>query len=70
MAKIDELKGYCYPLTPEGKASLLGDMPWHYGTEYLNIAYKTDPEAIAKWIPEPLEPGPQPDMAYVAFSKS
>lgn len=69
MASIDELKGYCYPLTPEGKASLLGDMPWHYGTEYLNIAYKADAEAIAKWIPQPLEPGPEPDRAYVAFSK-
>lgn len=69
MAKITDLKGYCYPLSPEGKASLLGDFPWHYGTEYLNIAYKTDPDAIAKWIPEPLEPGPNPDTAYVAFSK-
>ena len=40
MAKIEELKGFCYPLSPEGKCSLLGNPPWHYGTEYLNIAYR------------------------------
>ena len=69
MTKIDDLKGFCYPLTPTGKASLLGEFPWHYGTEYINIAYRTDPNAIAAYLPEPLEPGPEPDMAYVAFSK-
>lgn len=69
MAKITDLKGYCYPLTPNGTSSMLGNFPWHYGTEYLNILYRTDANELAKWIPEPLEPGPEPDLAYVAFSK-
>lgn len=69
MAKIEELKGFCYPLSPEGKCSLLGNPPWHYGTEYLNIAYRVDPDAVAKWLPEPVELGDHPDVAYVAFSK-
>ena len=69
MAKIEDLKGFCYPLTPEGKSSLVGDMPWHYGTEYLNISYRADPDRIATYLPEPLLPGPEPDVAYVAFSK-
>jgi len=69
MAKITDLKGYCYPLTPEGRSSVVGPFPWHYGTDYLVISYKTDPNEVAKWLPEPLEPGPQPEMAYVAFSK-
>lgn len=68
MAKIGDLKGFCYPLSPEGKSSLLGDFPWHYGTEYLNIAYKVDPDEVKKWLPEPLELGDHPDVAYVAFS--
>jgi acetoacetate decarboxylase len=68
MVKIGDLKGYCYPLTPTGKTSLVGDLPWHYGTEYLNIAYRADPDAIARYLPEPLEPGPEPDRAYVAYS--
>ena len=29
MTKITDLKGYCYPLTPQGASSLVGDMPWH-----------------------------------------
>lgn len=69
MATIQELKGFCYPLSPEGKSSLLGNFPWHYGTEYLNIAYRVDPEQVRKWLPEPLELGDHPDVAYVAFSK-
>ena len=69
MAKLSELKGFCYPVSPEGKASLLGNFPWHYGTEYLNIAYHADPAAIEKWLPEPLTLSKvNPDMAYVAFS--
>ncbi len=66
---IDDLKGFCYPPTPGGISSLVGELPWHYATEYLNIAYRADPQAIAARLPEPLAPGPQPDMAYVAFSK-
>lgn len=69
MAKIEDLKGFCYPVSPEGKASLLGAYPWHYGTEYLNIAYCVDPDAVKRWLPEPLELGDHPDVAYVAFSK-
>lgn len=69
MAKINDLKGFCYPLTPEGKSSVIGNFPWHYGTEYLVISYKADADEIAKWLPEPLMPGPEPDMAYVAYSK-
>lgn len=70
MAEIQDLKGFCYPLTPKGKASLLGNYPWHYGTEYLNIAYHTDPAKIEAWLPKPLELSKKnPDMAYVAFSK-
>lgn len=70
MAKITDLKGFCYPLSPEGTCSLLGNFPWHYGTEYLNIAYRTDPDVLAKWIPEPLTLSKEhPDIAYVAFSR-
>ncbi|MFM7246740.1 MAG: acetoacetate decarboxylase family protein [Actinomycetota bacterium] len=69
MTSIDDLQGFCYPLTPDGRSSLVGDMPWHYATEYLTIAYRADPAAIAAYLPAPLEPGPEPDMAYVAFSR-
>jgi acetoacetate decarboxylase len=55
--------------SPGGVSSVVGDLPWHYATEYLTIAYRTDPAAIAAYLPEPLAPGPEPDLAYVAFSR-
>lgn len=70
MTKISDLKGFCYPLTPEGKSSVVGHFPWHYGTEYITIAYEADQDEIAKWLPEPLEPSKEAQgVAYVAFSK-
>jgi Acetoacetate decarboxylase (ADC) len=69
MTTIKDLRGFCYPLTPGGVSSLVGDLPWHYATEYLNIVYRTDPAAIAAYLPEPLAPGTEPDLAYVAFSR-
>jgi hypothetical protein len=47
MTNINDLKGFCYPLTPGGVSSLVGDLFWHYATDYLTIAYRTDPAAIA-----------------------
>ena len=35
----------------------------------MQIAYRVDPDAVAKWLPEPVELGDHPDVAYVAFSK-
>ena len=69
MTTINDLRGFCYPLTPGGVSSLVGDLPWHYATEYVTIAYRTDPAAIAAYLPEPLAPAPEPDLAYVAFSR-
>jgi hypothetical protein len=47
MTTIKDLSGFCYPLTPGGVSSLVGDLLWHYATEYLTIAYRADPAAIA-----------------------
>lgn len=70
MANFDLSSSFTYPLTPTGKSSLLSPFPWHYGTEYLNIVYRTDPQKIAAWLPKPLEPSKlHPDVAYAAFSK-
>lgn len=70
MAEWKEIKSFCYPLTPTGKSALLGNFPWHYGTEYINIAYRLDPAKLESWLPRPLELSKKnPDMAYVAFSK-
>lgn len=43
MTTMKDLKGFCYPLTPGGTSSLVGEMPWHYAAEYVNIVYRADP---------------------------
>jgi acetoacetate decarboxylase len=69
MTKITDLKGFSYPLTPEGRSSLVGDPPWHYATEYTVVSYRADADEVARWLPDPLEPGPEPGMCYAAFSR-
>ena len=68
MTTFDRLKGYAYP-SPKGISSLVGDMPWHYGTEHLDIVFTTDPKAIASFLPEPLLPGENPDRVVLSFGK-
>jgi acetoacetate decarboxylase len=69
MTLISDLKGFSYPLTPKGTSSVVGDLPWHFGTENLNVVYETDPAAVAAYLPEPLEPGDRPGTVVVSFSK-
>jgi acetoacetate decarboxylase len=68
MPKIENMKGFAYP-TPEGKASVVGGLPWHFGTEHLCVAYRTDPKALAAYLPEPLAPGGEPELVIVDFGK-
>lgn len=68
MTKPDQLKGYAYP-SPKGISSLVGDLPWHYGTEHLDIVFTADPDAIASFLPEPLQPGENPDRVVISFGK-
>lgn len=68
MTRISDLKGFAYP-SPQGIASVVGDLPWHFGTEHLGILYKTDPDVVASYLPEPLEPGEHPDVVFIEFGK-
>lgn len=68
MTKISDMKGFAYP-TPTGISSVVGDLPWHFGTEHLSIVYKTDPAIVASYLPEPLEPGNQADTVIIDFGK-
>lgn len=45
------LKGYCVPLTPEGRSSLTPRPPWHYSSDCLAIEYWTDPKAVSALLP-------------------
>lgn len=65
---LAEMQGYSVPFSPGGTAEIVGGIPWSFGVDILSIQYRTDPDAIAALLPEPLEPsGEQPDVAYVWF---
>lgn len=45
------LKGFHYPLTPSGKASLNPAPPWHYSSDFLAIEFWADPARVAELLP-------------------
>src|ERR1022692_4766445 len=45
------LTGLPYPRTPSGRASLLPPTPWHYSGDLLTVEYRSDPKAIAAFLP-------------------
>lgn len=68
MTKINELKGFSYP-SPKGVSNVVGGLPWHFGTEHMCVVYRSDPVAVASYLPEPLEPSSEPDRVIVDFGK-
>jgi len=50
------LKGFLFPRTATGIASLLPDTPWHYSGAMLTLEYRTDPDAIRELLPDGIEP--------------
>lgn len=50
------LKGFMFPRSATGKASLLPDTPWHYSGTMLTLEYRTHPERVAELLPDYLEP--------------
>lgn len=51
-------RGFWYPRTATGQASLLPPPPWHYSGDLLTVEYRTDPERVADLLPPPLELAP------------
>ncbi len=56
MARVAELKGFTHPRSPRGEAALVPAPPWHYSGDVLTIEYRTEPERVAAWLPEGIEP--------------
>lgn len=49
------LKGFMFPRSATGRSSILPEPPWHYSGDMLTLEYRTDPDAVARLLPEPLE---------------
>ncbi|WP_025355632.1 acetoacetate decarboxylase family protein [Kutzneria albida] len=50
------MRGFLYPRTGTGRASLIPPPPWHYSGDLLTVEYRTDPAKVAALLPEPLSP--------------
>lgn len=61
-----EPRGFFYPRTATGQASLLPAPPWRYSGDLLTIEYRTDPERVAALLPRPLRPAAE-DPGAVAL---
>jgi len=61
-----ELKGFMMPRSPEGRASIVPEPPWHYSGDVLTIEYRTDPASVAALLPEGVEPADE-DPGAVAI---
>ncbi|MFM8945058.1 MAG: acetoacetate decarboxylase family protein [Actinomycetota bacterium] len=61
-----EPKGFLPPRSPEGRASIVAGPPWHYSGDLLTIEYRTDPDAVAALLPDPIRPSSE-DPGAVAL---
>jgi hypothetical protein len=48
---MSELRGFMLPRTPEGRASIVPEPPWHYSGDVLTVEYRTDPERVQALLP-------------------
>lgn len=44
-------RGYCVPLSPEGKSSLNPPPPWHYASDCIAVEYWSNPDDLAALLP-------------------
>jgi len=61
------LKGFFFPRTRSGRASIVPPPPWHYSGELLILEYRTDPAAVAELLPDGIEPADEDPGAVAAI---
>lgn len=62
-----QLQGYCMPLSPRGRAQVVGKLPWHFSMDIMSFTFRTDQTQIRRLLPEPYELSNEPDSAFVWF---
>ena len=50
------LKGYTTPRTPRGTSSLAPAPPWHYVSTTVAVEFDADPDRVAAFLPQGLDP--------------
>ena len=62
------LRGYTTPRTPGGRSSLVPRPPWHYVGDFLVVEYWADPERAVSFLPNGLDPHPDPGRCAAVFA--
>ena len=69
MRRMAEVKGFLPPRSPQGRASIVSAPPWHYSGDLLTVEYRAAPGAVARWLPDPIEPADEdPDAVALIFA--
>lgn len=61
-------KGYTFPLSPDGRASIVPPPPWHYSGDFLIVEYRTDPDSVIALLPKELDPTDDPGAVAAIFA--
>jgi acetoacetate decarboxylase len=66
---MPEPQGFMLPRSPEGEASIVPPPPWRYSGSVLTLEYRTEPGAIARWLPDGVEPAEEePDAVAIVWA--
>lgn len=57
---------YSPPFSPEGKTALTPPPPYHVAHNVIQVLFRTDPETLRRFLPEPFRPAEPPDVAVAA----
>lgn len=49
-------QGFTRPFSPTGKAPINAPLPWKFAGDLLLFHFRSDPKALAQYLPAPLEP--------------
>jgi acetoacetate decarboxylase len=60
--------GYTFPLSPDGRASIVPPPPWHYSGDFLIVEYRTNPDNVIALLPRELEPADDPGAVAAIFA--
>ncbi|MCW1969154.1 MAG: acetoacetate decarboxylase family protein [Anaerolineae bacterium] len=62
------LKGFTFPLSPDGRAGIVPPPPWHYSGDFLLVEYRTNPDNVIALLPPELEPADDPGAVAAIFA--
>jgi acetoacetate decarboxylase len=62
------LKGYSFPLSPDGRAGLVPPPPWHYSGDLLIVEYRTNPDNVIALLPPELTPADDAGAVAAIFA--